>query len=171
MHRLLAALTLLLVSTLAWAVPLWPPMDTPTFVAKSTDIVIVRCINPDVLGGAKTDGLTLIEVEVVAIVKGKRQPGTTRLGTIGQPMEAGKRYMIASFGGNVFNTGFLAQSDQAVTEVPADFDLKTLAGKTPVQQAQAIFDARRAQIERLLGQLQQEKKTLDHTVLRPNANK
>ena len=33
------------------AVPEWPVMETPTFVAKSKDMLVVRCINPDVLGG------------------------------------------------------------------------------------------------------------------------
>jgi hypothetical protein len=146
-------------------------MDTPTFVAKSKDILIVRCINPDVLGGGKDDGLTLIEVEVVAVVKGNRKAGKTRLATIGQPMEAEKRYLMGSFGGDVFDTGFLAQSDQAVVEVPADFDLKSLAGKTAVEQAQAIFDMRRAQVKKLLQQLQHEMKTLDYTVPKPKANK
>jgi len=179
MSRLLAAVLILLVPTMAWAVPVWPPMDTPTFVAKSKDVLIVRCINPDVLGGGKPDGLTLVgpdgltlvEVEVVVVVKGDRKAGKTRLGTIGQPMEAGKRYLMASFGGNVFDTGFVAQSDQALVEMPAAFDLKSLAGKTAVQQVQAIFDARRAQVERLLQQLQREKKTLDRTMPKPNANK
>ena len=89
----------LLSPTMSRAVPVWPPMDTPTFVAKSTDLLVVRCINPDVLAGGKNDGLTLIEVEVVVIVKGDRKAGKTRLGTIGQPMEASKRYLMASFGG------------------------------------------------------------------------
>jgi hypothetical protein len=171
MLRLLGGILILLVPTTAWAVPLWPPLDTPTFVAKSSDILIARCTNPDVLGGAKTDGLTLVEVEVVAVLKGDRKVGKTRLGTIGQRMETGKRYLMASFGGNAFDTGFLAQSDQAVTEMPADFDLKSLSDKTAVQQAQAIFDARRAQVERLLQQLQREKKILDLTVPKPNLSK
>jgi hypothetical protein len=171
MSRILAGILILLVPTFAWAVPLWPAMDTPTFVTKSKDILVVKCINPDVLGGVKTDGLTLVEVEVVVVIKGERKTGKTRLGTIGQPMEAGKRYLIASFGGDVFDTGFLAQSDQAVTEMPADFDLKSLTGKTAVQQVQAIFDARRAQVEKLLQQLQREKQTLDHTVPKASADK
>jgi hypothetical protein len=168
---LLAGVLTLLAATIAWAVPIWPPMDTPTFVAKSTDILIVRCIDPDVLGGGKNDGLTLVEVEVVLVAKGDRKAGKTRLGTIGQPMAAGKRYLMASFGGDVFDTRFLAQSDQAVVELPADFDLKSLAGKTVVAQAQAVFDARRAQVEKLLQQLQREKKTLDHTVPKPGTDK
>jgi hypothetical protein len=122
MSRLLPGLLFLLAPTIACAVPVFPPMDTPTFVAKSTDILIVRCINPDVLGGGKEDGLTLVEVEVVVVIKGDRKTGKARLATIGQPMEAGKRYLMASFGGDVFDTGFLAQSDQAVVELPADFD-------------------------------------------------
>ena len=166
MSRLIAfgGIMILLSPTMARAVPVFPPMDTPTFVAKSKDILLVKCINPDVLGGEKTDGLTLVEVDVVLVIKGDRKAGKTRLGTIGQPMEAGRRYLMASFGGNVFDTGFLAQSDQAVTELPANFDLKSLAGKTVVAQAQAVFDARRAQVEKLLRQLQREKKVLDHTV-------
>src|SRR5262249_43151113 len=103
MYRLLVfvGVLALLSPTLARAVPLWPPMDTRTFVTKSKDILIVRCINPDVLGGGKNDGLTLVEVEVVVVVKGDRKAGKTRLGTIGQPMEAGRGYLMASFGGNV----------------------------------------------------------------------
>ena len=171
MSRLLVGHLILLAPTIAWGVPVFPPMDTPTFVAKATDILIVRCINPDVLGGGKNDGLSLVEVEVLVVIKGERKAGKTRLGTIGQPMEAGKRYLMASFGGGVFDTGFLAQSDQAVTEMPAEFDLKSLPDKTAVQQAQAIFDARRAQVERLLLQLQREKKVLDKTVPKPGADK
>lgn len=170
MPRLLAGLLTLFAPVIASAVPVFPAMDTPTFVAKSTDILVARCINPDVLGGAKIDGLTLVEVEVVAVVKGGRKTGKTRLGTI-RPMEAGKRYLMASFGGNVFDTGFLAQSDQAIVELPADFDLKSLAGKTVTAQTQAVFDARRAQVERLLRQLQREKELLDHTVPVPGADR
>ena len=158
MSRLLAVFLIFLVPTMAGAVPLWPPMDTPTFVAKTTDILIARCLNPDVLGGGKTDGLTLVEVEVLVVVKGDRKTGKTRLGTIGQPMEAGNRYLMASFGGKWGDTDFVAQSDQAVVEMPADFDLKSLAGKTAVQQVQAIFDARRAQLERLLQRLQRRRR-------------
>ena len=171
MSRLPTGLLILLAPMIACAVPVFPPMDTPTFVAKSTDILIVRCLNPDVLGGEKNDGLTLVEVEVVAVLKGDRKTGKARLGAIGQPMEAGKRYLMASFGGEAFDTGFLAQSDQAVVELPADFDLKSLSDKTEVEQAQAIFDARRAQVERLLLQLQREKKTLDHTAPQPGPDK
>jgi hypothetical protein len=167
----LASVLSLLALATAFAVPVWPVMDTPTFVAKSKDILLVKCINPDVLGGGKNDGLTLVEVEVVVVVKGDWKVGKSRLATIGQPMVAGKRYLMAGFGGDVFDTGFLAQSDQAVVELPADFDLKSLAGKTVVEQAQAIFDARRAQVERLRQQLQREKKMLDHTVPKPRAGK
>jgi hypothetical protein len=173
MYRLflIAGVAALLGPTLARAIPVAPPMDTPTFVEKSTDILIVKCLNPDVLGGGKTDGLTLVEVEVVMVVKGDRKAGKTHLATIGQPMAAGQRYLMASFGGNAFDTGFLAQSEQAVVELSADFDLKPLADQTAVRQVQAIFDARRAQIERLLLQLQHEKKVLAPTVPKPGPDK
>ena len=171
MSRILAGTLILLLPIIGWAVPLIPPMDTQTFVDKATDIVIARCINPDVLGGGKTDGLTLVEGEVGAVIKGERKTGKTRLGTIGQPMAAGKNYMMASFGGNVFDTGFLAQSEQAVVELPGNFDLKSLAGKTVIEQTQAIFDARRAQVQKLLLQLEREKKMLELTVPKAHADK
>jgi hypothetical protein len=171
MPRLLTGLLIVIVPTIACAIPVLPPMDTATFVAKSTDILIVRCLNPDVVDGGKNDGLTLVEVEVIVIIKGDRKIGKTRLGTIGQPMEAGKRYLMASLGGNVFDTGFLAQSDQAVVELPPDLDLKSLAGKTVVAQAQAVFDARREQAKKLLQRLQREKKVLDSTAPKPGADK
>ena len=100
-------------------------MDTPKFVVKATDLLVVRCVNPDVKGGEKTDGLTLIEVEVLVGSKGGTKVGKAELATIGQRMEKGQRYLLASFGGSAFDTGFLAQSDQAVVELPPDFDLKS----------------------------------------------
>ena len=56
MSRLLAMILVVLVPTLAWAIPLVPPMDTPTFVVKATDLLVVRCLNPEVNGGPKIDG-------------------------------------------------------------------------------------------------------------------
>ena len=166
---LLIGLLTHLAPTFACSVPLFPSMDTPTFTAKATDILIVRCLNADVNGGGKTDGLTLVEVTVLAVVKGDRTTGKTRLGTLAQPMVVGKNYLMASFGGDAFDTGFLVQSDQAVVEVPADFDLKSLMGKTAVAQRRLSSNGR-AQVERLLKQLEHEKKTLDQAVLQCGAD-
>jgi hypothetical protein len=171
MSRLLAVNLFVLVPTMAWAIPLLPPMDTPTFVVKSTDLLVVRCLNPDVKGGGKNDGLTLIEVEVLVVMKGERKVGNAKLATIGQRMEKGQRYLLASFGGSAFDTGFLAQSDQAVVELPPDFDLKSLDGVVLLERVQGIFDARRAQVERLIRQLQREKAVLDRTAAHPGAPK
>lgn len=160
-----------LVPAIAWAIPVWPPLRTPDFVAKSKDILVAKCLDPNVLeGGPAEDGLTLIEVEVLEIIKGDRKVGRTRLGTIGQSMTAGSRYMLTSFGGNVFDTGFLAQSDQAVVELPGNFDLKSIADKTATERVQAIFDARREQIDRLLMELQREKEMLEITAPRKAPN-
>ena len=79
-----------------------PPMDTPTFVVKSTELLVVRCLNPDVKGGGKNDGLTLIDVEVLVVLRGARKVGNAKLATICQWMEKGQRYLLASFGGSAF---------------------------------------------------------------------
>lgn len=171
MSRLLAVILLVLAPAVAGAIPVLPPMDTPTFVVKATDLLVVRCLNPDDKGGGKNDGLTLIEVEVLMVLKGERKVGKAKLATIGQRMEAGKRYLMASFGGDVFDTGFLAQSDQAVVELPPDFDLKAPEFVTDKLQyrVQRIFDARRAQVDRLILDFQQEKAVLDRTAEPPGA--
>jgi hypothetical protein len=171
MSRSLAGLFVLLAPAVVCAIPVFPPMDTPTFVAKSTDLLVVRCLNPDVKGGGKNDGLTLIEVEILVVLKGERKLGNAKLATIGQRMEKGQRYLLASFGGSAFDTGFLAQSDQAVVELPRDFELKSLEGRVLLERVQSIFDARRAQVERLIRQLQQEKAVLDRTAVHPGAPK
>lgn len=144
-------------------VPLWPSFETKEYLERATDVVIVRCLDPDPRGGPKIDGLTAVEVEILAVLKGNRKPGKAMLGTIGQPMEKGKRYLMGSFGGKFDSIDFLAQSEQAVTEIPADFDLKSIANKSAVDKAQAIFDARRADIERQLHRLQRAKQALEVT--------
>jgi len=175
MSRLLAVIlfVLVLVPTTAWAIPVVPTMDTPTFVVKATDLLVVQCLNSDVKGGEKNDGLTLIEVEVLMVLKGERKVGKAELATIGQRMEKGRRYLLASFGGAAFDTGFLAQGDQAVVELPPDFDLKSPDFVTDKLQfrVQRIFDARRDQVNRLILQLQQEKAVLDRTAEHPGAPK
>jgi|RhiMethySRZTD1v2_1073278.scaffolds.fasta_scaffold1323183_2 hypothetical protein len=173
MSRLLAVILFVLVPATARAIPVVPPMDTPTFVVKATDLLVVRCLNPDVKGGEKTDGLTLIEVEVLMVLKGERKVGKAELATIGQRMEKGQRYLLASFGGSAFDTGFLAQSDQAVVELPPDFDLKSPDFVTDKLQyrVQRICDARRAQVNHLIRQLQREKAVLDRTAEHPGAPK
>src|SRR5215831_2248678 len=100
MSRFLSCFAVVLAPMIACAIPVFPPMDTPTFVAKSTDLLVVRCLNPDVKGGEKNDGLTLIEAEILVVLKGERKLGKAKLATIGQRMEKGQRYLLASFGGS-----------------------------------------------------------------------
>lgn len=173
LHYFLASVLVLTASASASAVPLIPVMDTEKFVVKTTDILVVRCVNPDVKGGAKTDGLTLVEVEVLTVLKGERKVGNAKLATIGQRMEKGQRYLMASFGGSAFDTGFLAQSDQAVVELPPDFDIESPAFATDklLYRVQKIFDARRAQVNRMIQELQREKAVLDRTATHPGAPK
>ena len=170
----LAGILALVASAAATASPVWPVMDTSTFIAKSTELLVVRCLNPDVQGTAKNnapDEPTLIDVEVLVVLKGQRKVGNTKLATMGQRMEKGQRYLLANFGGSAFDTGFLAQSAQSVVELPLDFDLKSLHDVVLVQQVQSIFDARRFQVETLIRQLEQEKAMLDQTATNSPAPK
>ncbi len=151
----------------AHALPLMPFTDTKTFAEKATDVVVAECLDPDAAPGPKVNGVTEVRVDVVRVLKGERRPGKATLVIIGQPMEQGRRYMMASFGGSVRDIKFLANAELAVVEIPASFDLKALDGKTVAEQMQLVFDARREQVRVRLIQLEREKKVLEQTAPQP----
>jgi hypothetical protein len=146
------------------AVPLIPFTDAETFARRATEVVVADCRDPDVLGGPKDDGLTLVGVDVVRTLKGDRKAGPARLATIGQPMEKGKRYLMVSFGGSALGSDFVANADLAVVEVPAGFDLKSLDGKPVADQVRTILAARRAEVAARVRRLEAERAALDAAV-------
>ncbi|MBN9518869.1 hypothetical protein J0H58_10180 [bacterium] len=163
MTRLLLVTASLLVASVAAAVPLVPFSGSADFARRATEVVIADCLDPDPDPGPKF-GVTTVAVDVVKVLKGDRKLGKATLATIGQPVEKGRRYMMVSFGGSALGTNFLAQSELALVEVPAGFDLKALDDKTVAEQMQLVFDARREQVRVRLIQLGQEKAALDKTV-------
>jgi len=170
MPRLLPPTAVLLVlAATASGLPVHMFTDTKTYAARATDIVVAECLDPDAAPGPKLDGITEVRVDVARVLKGERTPGKASLVTMGQPMEKGRRYLMASFGGSVGDITFLANAELGVVEVPATFDLKVLDGKTVAEQVQLVFDARREQVRVRLIQLEQEKTVLDRTVPRPPA--
>jgi hypothetical protein len=78
-------------------------------------------------------------------------------------MEKGKRYMMVSFGGSALGSDFVANGELAVVEVPAKFELKVLERKTLVEQMQAVFDARRADLTAKMRRLEVDRDALDQT--------
>jgi len=162
-RSLLTVAVLLVAAPFAHALPVMKFTDTKTFAEKATDVLVAECLDPDAAPGPKLNGVTMVQVDVVEVLKGDRKTGKTKLVTIGQPMEKGRRYMMASFGGSALDTGFLANADLAVVEIPPEFDLKTLDGKTTAEQMQLVFDARREQVRILLIQIEREKALLAKT--------
>ncbi len=168
MTRLLFAAALALYTAApASALPLMPFTDTKSFAEKATDVVIADCLDPDAAPGPKLDGVTVVQVDVLQVLKGERKAGKAKLVTIGQPMERGHRYLMISFGGSVGDIKFLANAELAVVEVPAGFDLKALDGKPLPEQMQLVFDARREQVRLRLVQLEREKVALEKTAPKP----
>jgi hypothetical protein len=160
---LLTTVAIFLLVAPAPALPVGTFTDTKTFAASATDVVIAECLDPGAAPGPKLNGVTEVRVDVVQVLKGERKSGKATLVTIGQPMEKGRRYMMASFGGSVRDIKFLTNYDLGVVEVPATFDLKTLDGKTVAEQVQLVFDARREQVRLRLIELEREKALLEKT--------
>jgi hypothetical protein len=141
MNRVLICFALVLVSALPCAaIPITFFVDTPTFVERSRDIIIAKCIRPDLNQGPYWDNLHPAEVEVLTVLKGDRTPGKMRIATIYE-LKAGKTYLLASGGGLAYETSFLAIAERAVVEVPAKFRLDDLKGKKVAEQVQAVFTA------------------------------
>jgi RNA polymerase sigma factor (sigma-70 family) len=147
---------MLLFTNSAKAIPWWPFTDTKTHVEKATDIVIAECLTDTANPGI--DGIAPYEVNVVAVIKGKRKLGKVRVGSDG--LEKGRSYMLTSFRG----ASFMTNGELAVVELPPKFSLASLRGKTPDQQVQAIFDARRIWVTARMEALSLEKKRLEKAV-------
>jgi hypothetical protein len=131
--------------------------DTPTQVEKAKDIVIAECLS-EPAPGPRT-GIAPYEAKVVAIIKGERRVG--RLDLLSDGLKRGRTYMLTNLGDYYGKFDFATNGDLAAVELPADFDLGSLKGKSPVEQVQAIFDARRSWVEAELEKLEVEKRLLD----------
>jgi hypothetical protein len=142
MSRLLISFALVLVSTSPCAaIVITLFVDTPTFVERSRDIVIAKCVRPDLDQGPYWDNLHPAEVEVLAVLKGDRTAGKMRIATTSN-LEAGKTYLLASGGGGLsYGTSFQAIAERSVVKLPAKFRLDDLKGKKLTEQVQAVFVA------------------------------
>jgi hypothetical protein len=164
MKMLVPPLTLLLlVSSEAQAIKITLFTDTDTFVQRAQDIVVAKCTGPVPNGREYDDGLYPVDVQIVTILKGGKKPGKTTIATI-YPMEVGKTYLLTSLGGSAHGTDFLAVPQLAVVELPHSFRLDDLKGKKVTEQVQAVFAARRQEIERRQRELEEEKKLVDKAV-------
>ncbi len=146
--------------------------NTDTFVQRAQDIVIAKCLGPVPDGRKYDDGLYPVDVEVLSVLKadkkavkseGAQKSRKVMIATI-YPMEAGKVYLLSSHGGSAYGASFLAVPELSVVEVPPNFKLADLNGKTVVQQVQSVFAARRQENERQQRALREEKKLLDKAV-------
>jgi hypothetical protein len=169
MKLLAVSLAVVLLSALpCQAIKITAFIDTDTFVQRAQDIVIAKCLAPVPDGGRYDNGLYPVDVQVVSVLKGaqketKKKSGKAKIATIYQ-MEAGKIYLLSSLGGSALGTDFLAIPELSVVELPPNFRLDDLKGKTVVEQVHAVFAARRQEVELLQCLLEKEKKLLDKAV-------
>jgi hypothetical protein len=128
---------------------------TATQVERAKDIVIAECLSEPSPGPRA--GIVPFEAKVVAVVKGDRKVG--KLALLSDGLKKGRTYMLTNFGDYYDN--FATNGELAAVELPAGFDLGSLKEKSPVEQVQAVFDARRSWLVGELEKLQTEKRLLD----------
>jgi len=141
MNRLLISFALVLVAAMPCAaIPITLFVDTPTFVERSGDIVVAKCVRPDAGQGLYIDNLHPAEVEVLSVLKGGNSPGKMRIATV-YNLEAGKTYLVANSGGSAYGTNFLAIAERSVVKLPTTFRVDDLKRKKLTEQVEAAFTA------------------------------
>jgi len=135
MKKLIPALLLLTwgMITPASAIPVLLVTDTETYLKRSDQIFIVRCLAvPEQQSPPAEDELTPSEAEVKVLMslKGDVKTGKRSVKTVYR-LTPGETYLISSY------AGFAA--DLSAVLIYPDFDLDLLKGKTTKQQAQMIF--------------------------------
>jgi len=158
-----------IVSRIASAILVSQFHDTDTQIKWSKDIIIADCVsiptNKSVLVNGKLilatvmDGVYDVEINVLRMLKGHKQPGKQIIQTI-YPMTPGKRYLLCSFGGGN-ETDFMAVPQLSVVEIPSGFDLSTLDGKELKEQMQSLFSASLLILNWKLAPLLEEKELLE----------
>lgn len=115
---------------------------------------------------AGLDGVMDFQVEVLSVLHGP-QPANPRRTVVSTTtvLRPGVRYLLAgqpaSRGGKAW---LLFDWTLGVIEIPSDFSLPALKGKTPRDQVLAILRARRAAVLRQVRALQKEKRLLDRAI-------
>ena len=130
--------------------------NTQIQVEKAKDIVIAECLSDT---GPAENGIAPCEANVVAVVKGDRKVGKLALYSDG--LKRGRTYMLTNFGNYPGKINFATNGELAAVELSPEFDLGSLEGKSPFEQVQAVFDARRSWVEGELEKFGLEKRLLD----------
>ena len=134
------------------------------FVARSSDIVIARCLAlPEGESRKHEDGFYPVDVEVSKVLKGDRHLGRLRVGTI-YPMTPGQLYLLSSSGGSAFGTSFLAVGEMTVVPMSGTFDLDLLQNLSLKEEVQFIFSRRLFELEQQLRPQLAEQKILGTAV-------
>ncbi len=101
----------------AFAIPIGLFTDTDAYIDRARDIVLAKCVSVPEKPAAFIDGLYPVEVEVLKTLKGDRNPGPLKIGTV-YLMKPGGSYLLANSGGSAFGSDFLALPELSVVPLP-----------------------------------------------------
>ena len=129
---------------------------TPNHVNSAKEIVIAECLSDS---SPAFNGLVECEVVVVSVIKGERKTGKLILYSDG--LRKGRSYMLTNFGNYNGKIDFATNGTLAVVELPPRFKIGSFKGKTPLEQVEAVFEARQIFVEWELRRFESEKKLLE----------
>lgn len=161
--------TLVMVSTAKADLPISIFADMPTHVERAEDIMIARCVAA--AKGVKypiSAVLLSSDFEVLRVLKGSRAKGKLRVAHWSF-VESSRIYLLFNCGGSANGTTFLATFPElGIIEIPNWFKLSNLDGRTTIELVNAIFKARKRQVEQELTVLQIERSLLRKAIGAPN---
>lgn len=155
------AIILALGSQEAHAVKVTSFVDTPTYIHRGKDIIIAQCKSLAKIPERPLDGgLDVWEVDVVKVLKGNISKGSLRVVSLYHLMPS-KTYLLYSLGGSAYGSEFLAIPELSVVELPPEFDMVGLNGKTANEQVDTIIAARLDQVRREIERIERERLLLE----------
>lgn len=148
----------------ALAVVLVPFHGWDALIAKSPEIIIVKCLKApeetlfrgNGIAEVTEDGVWPSEIEVVAVLKGTTNRGPVRLYSQ-LPLRRGEDYLIFAY----FYDTYSASEEYRIVPLGSDFSTNVLAGKQLDAQVQTLLQFRLDHLNREMENLQAEKACLE----------
>lgn len=130
------------------------------YIESAQGIWIVEVVGQRAQEGDHEAG-PVYEAKVIQTLKGNAQKNPLALCTVFKPLTAGGRYLVFGFNKVSDDGPWLDNGNVSPVQIPASMALSELEGKSLKEQVSRIVSARCQEIERLVNQLNGEKKALE----------
>lgn len=167
MKKLAATVILGLAATIALAMRLIPFTSWGDLIDNSPEICIARCTATlDFISASNKptvfmDNIVGSDIEVVSVLKGVSEPGSSHLLSQYWPYRGEYFLMFANYQKDQFNAGYTAIQSYRIVPLDHNFKTNLLEGKTLNEQVQFILSRRLGVLKDELNRDNEEEKNIE----------